>query len=110
MSDKIYRVQMNSKGMPNFSTAVEITDRPQGEWIRLTDGVGLHKDCGYIGNIDDAYCGRCGARMFAKDINVSNKEGADDASCDTCKYRAEPSVECDRCDITTHSRYERSRR
>ena len=31
--EKIYRVQMNSKGMPNFSTAVEIADRPQGEWI-----------------------------------------------------------------------------
>ena len=33
MSEKIYRVQMNSKGMPNFSTAVEIADRPRGEWI-----------------------------------------------------------------------------
>ena len=32
MSEKIYRVQMNSKGMPNFSTAVEVADRPQGEW------------------------------------------------------------------------------
>ena len=29
---KIYKVQMNSKGMPNFSTAVEVADRPQG-WI-----------------------------------------------------------------------------
>ena len=29
---KIYRVQMNSKGMPNFSTAEEIAYRPQ-EWI-----------------------------------------------------------------------------
>lgn len=26
--EKIYRVQMNSKGMPNFSTAVEIEDIP----------------------------------------------------------------------------------
>ena len=33
MSEKIYRVQMNSKGMPNFSTAVEIADRPKGEWV-----------------------------------------------------------------------------
>lgn len=24
MSEKLYRVQMNSKGMPNFSTAVEV--------------------------------------------------------------------------------------
>ena len=29
---KIYKVQMNSKGMPNFSTAVEVADRPQA-WI-----------------------------------------------------------------------------
>ena len=55
--EKIYRVQMNSKGMPNFSTAVEIdtdiskysdklwknayergkADRPQGEWIDMGD-------------------------------------------------------------------------
>lgn len=33
MSEKIYRVQMNSKGMPNFATAVEVADKPQGEWI-----------------------------------------------------------------------------
>ena len=26
--EKVYRVQMNSKGMPNFSTAVEIEDIP----------------------------------------------------------------------------------
>ena len=31
--EKIYRVQMNSKGMPNFSTAVEVADRPEGESI-----------------------------------------------------------------------------
>ena len=29
---KIYKVQMNSKGMPNFSTAVEVADRPQA-WV-----------------------------------------------------------------------------
>ena len=34
--EKIYRVQMNSKGMPNFGTAVEIADRPKGEWIPCT--------------------------------------------------------------------------
>ena len=32
MTEKLYKVQMNSKGMPNFSTAVEVADRPQ-EWI-----------------------------------------------------------------------------
>lgn len=36
MSEKIYRVQMNSKGMPNFSTAVEVADRPQ-EWIPCSE-------------------------------------------------------------------------
>jgi len=36
MSEKIYRVQMNSSGMPNFSTAVEIADRPQ-EWIPCSE-------------------------------------------------------------------------
>ena len=36
MSEKIYRVQMNSKGMPNFATAVEIADRPQG-WIPCSE-------------------------------------------------------------------------
>lgn len=45
--EKMYRVQMNSKGMPNFSTAVEVADipnadRPQG-WIlcseRLPDDI-----------------------------------------------------------------------
>ena len=28
MSEKIYRVQMNANGMPNFSTAVEVEDIP----------------------------------------------------------------------------------
>ena len=34
--EKIYRVQLNSKGMPNFSTAVEVADRPQ-EWIPCSE-------------------------------------------------------------------------
>ncbi len=33
MSEKIYRVQMNSKGMPNFATAEEVADRPQKEAV-----------------------------------------------------------------------------
>ena len=36
--EKIYRVQMNSKGMPNFSTAVEI---PQ-EWIPCSERLPEH--------------------------------------------------------------------
>ena len=35
--EKIYRVKLNSKGMPNFSTAVEVADRPQGEWIPCSE-------------------------------------------------------------------------
>ena len=34
--EKIYRVKLNSKGMPNFSTAVEVADRPQG-WIPCSE-------------------------------------------------------------------------
>lgn len=34
--EKIYRVQMNSKGMPNFATAEEVADRPQG-WIPCSE-------------------------------------------------------------------------
>ena len=33
--EKLYKVQMNSKGMPNFSTAVEVADRPQGKWVTI---------------------------------------------------------------------------
>jgi len=36
--EKIYRVQMNSNGIPNFSTAVEVADRPQ-EWIPCSERV-----------------------------------------------------------------------
>ena len=34
--EKIYRVKLNIKGMPNFSTAVEVADRPQG-WIPCSE-------------------------------------------------------------------------
>lgn len=33
--EKIYRVQMNKSGMPNFSTAVEVADRPT--WISCSE-------------------------------------------------------------------------
>ena len=35
--EKIYRVKLNSKGMPNFSTAVEVEDSLQGEWIPCSE-------------------------------------------------------------------------
>ena len=95
MSEKIYRVQMNSKGMPNFATAVEVADRPQGEWIAVSafDAFGgdeatwmahgnptaFHycSECKEQTRIDEFgeevlsnFCPNCGARM----------KGADDES------------------------------
>ena len=104
--EKIYRVKLNSKGMPNFSTAVEIdtdiseysdklwrnayergkADRPQGEWIEQED-CWQCSECGdeYVLEVGvkpiDArmhFCPNCGARMLAKDTNVPNKKGAGD--------------------------------
>ena len=100
---KIYRVQMNSKGMPDFSTAVEVADRPsavdlssvystayksgyekgkadrpQGEWINK------HKwDNGFL----ERECSLCGAMkpilMHTAKINYcpncgARMKGADD--------------------------------
>ena len=86
--EKIYRVQLNSKGMPNFATAVEIADRPQGGWEDTgKDPSHSHpltaiwyrcSECGYGTNTKTNYCPECGARMLAKDTNVPNKKGADD--------------------------------
>jgi len=65
--EKIYRVQMNSKGMPNFSTAVEVADRPQGEWIDKSNGIeGAWNYCSVCGEqAIDLYdfCPNCGADM-----------------------------------------------
>lgn len=35
---KLYEVELNSKGAPNFSTAVEAQERKTGEWIPLFNG------------------------------------------------------------------------
>ena len=70
--EKIYRVQMNSKGMPNFATAEEI---PQGEWIEQED-CWQCSECGdeYVLEVGvkpiDAkmhYCPNCGCRMKGAD-------------------------------------------
>jgi len=64
--EKIYRVQMNSKGVPNFSTAVEIQ---QGKWIDWL-GKGNEWECSVCkcsieshGSIAYKYCPMCGAKM-----------------------------------------------
>lgn len=43
--EKIYRVKLNNKGMPNFATAVEIADRPQGEWIPCSERLPQGNPC-----------------------------------------------------------------
>ena len=69
--EKIYRVQMNSNGMPNFSTAVEVADRPQGEWIKDNLGTVICSECkrprrdNRIGHVN--FCNSCGARMKGAD-------------------------------------------
>lgn len=74
MSEKIYRVQMNRKGAPDFSTAVEI---PQGEW-KLSD---------------DRYwktCSECGADVdvsIGLGIYVNNDEVSEMCFCPNCGAR-----------------------
>ena len=80
MSEKIYRVKLNSSGMPNFSTAVEVADRPQGEWIDaeipLESGGSMpiqvcnlcktFYPLAYTGG-GHRFCPNCGARMKGAD-------------------------------------------
>lgn len=79
MSEKLYKVQMNSKGMPNFATAVEVADRPQGEWIfkptfpndksEFPMGSLVCSVCGshHSNSTPCNYCDNCGARMKGAD-------------------------------------------
>ena len=76
--EKIYRVKLNSKGMPNFATAEEVADRPQGEWISSdTDGFvcsvcknGYRNQPTLMGRPRFEYCPVCGARMKGADDEV----------------------------------------
>lgn len=76
MSEKIYRVKLNSSGMPNFSTAVEVADRPQREWIeheRAEEVNGMlisNYECSYCHEWErkaSDYCPNCGCRMKGAD-------------------------------------------
>ena len=75
---------MNSSGMPNFSTAVEVAERPQGEWKGYNadkggdwlrdDGTPVFLVCdkcyGTVINNGSAhwnYCPNCGAKMKGAD-------------------------------------------
>ena len=78
--DSCYRIspadaKMNIRHL--VSDANEV-DKLQGEWIPNSPFTGNCSECGADGNLKDNYCSNCGARMFAKDINVPNKKGADD--------------------------------
>ena len=70
--EKLYKVQMNSKGMPNFSTAVEVADKPQGEWIggRIGHYPGYECSLCHYGvqpwNTTN-FCPNCGAKMKGAD-------------------------------------------
>ena len=78
-----------------YKDGQESADRPQGKWIRnryWSRGVGMGEEYGFFYKcslceyeVEDGYtrcnfnyCPHCGARMFAKDINVPNKKGAED--------------------------------
>ena len=63
-------------------------DRPQGYWTNRHkwDNGFVERECSLCGAMKPIlmhtakvnYCPNCGARMFAKDINVPNKKGAED--------------------------------
>lgn len=44
-------------------------------WVRIDED---DYDDGIVHEYEFRFCPNCGARMFAKDINVPNKEGVDD--------------------------------
>lgn len=68
MSEKIYRVKLNSKGMPNFATAEEIS---QGEWTQNVFRSDIYRyecsNCKAHHRERYHYCPSCGARMKGAD-------------------------------------------
>lgn len=100
--EKIYKVQMNSKGAPDFSTAVEIPSsdnhdwekysdrlwkiayergkasvRPQGEWIDRSDGGRILNP--WWETYECSKCGQYGTRIWNFCPNCGCRmKGADD--------------------------------
>ena len=66
---KLYEVELNSKGAPNFSTAREVPERKKGKWIneKWTDDdqlIGVTcSNCHVVESRFYTYCPNCGADM-----------------------------------------------
>lgn len=73
---KLYEVELNSKGMPNFSTAKEVPQRIKGKWVGtdydgFADGNPVYNEwkcseCGCVFEDEEPtwnYCPNCGADM-----------------------------------------------
>lgn len=68
---KLYEVELNNMGMPNFSTAKEVPQRMKGRWIHTSNiiGYGRCSACGSLWNeslVENKFfrfCPRCGADM-----------------------------------------------
>ncbi len=65
---KLYEVEMNSKGMPDFSTAKEVAERKKGHWVfDFTHNKMTCSECGrtFTGGFDldnaDNFCRHCGS-------------------------------------------------
>ena len=86
---------LNTEERISLIMSLPSADRPQGKWIRnryWSRGVGMGEEYGFFYKcslceyeVEDGYtrcnfnyCPHCGARMFAKDINVPNKKGAEE--------------------------------
>ena len=69
---RLYEVELNSKGAPNFSTAKEVQERKKGKWeiIFAANEFGEPypcgcscSECGFQNVVEDNYCPNCGADM-----------------------------------------------
>ena len=70
---KLYMVELNSQGAPNFATAVEQPERKKGRWVYLSSVHGIDtstrtysypfcSECGREHPVAN-FCSNCGADM-----------------------------------------------